>query len=71
MSAHPSRYRVTLTAEFTFSIDEVIETPAGATQAQIEEIIDRNWGWISGSTDVLLESRWELESYEAARTEPD
>jgi hypothetical protein len=30
----------------------------------LEEAIDRNWWWISGSTDVLLESGWTLDAFE-------
>lgn len=58
------RFRVELVADFTFTVSETIEAPVGATRDQLEELIDRDWWWISGSTDVLLESSWKLESFE-------
>ena len=63
-------YRVELTACFTFSIEETILGPAGLTRIELEEVIDREWWWLSGSTRVLLESSWELESFEELPAEP-
>jgi hypothetical protein len=45
-------YRVELTAEFTFTINEVVVAPSGASSADLEELIGRSWWWISGNTDV-------------------
>jgi hypothetical protein len=59
-----SDYRVELKACFTFTIEETVSGPAGLTQVELEEIIDQEWWWLSGSTDVLLESSWELEGFE-------
>jgi len=58
------RYRVELVADFTFIIHETIEAPPGASRQELEDVIERDWWWISGSTDVLLESGWMLESFE-------
>lgn len=58
------RFRVALIADFTFVINEMIEAPANVSRAELEEVIERNWWWMSGSTDVLLESSWQLESFE-------
>jgi hypothetical protein len=58
------RFRVELIADFTFVINEMIEAPANVSRAELEEVIERNWWWMSGSTDVLLESSWQLESFE-------
>ena len=57
-------YRVEVTANFTFTISEALAAPSGSSAADLEELIDRNWWWICGSTDVLLESSWELQSFE-------
>lgn len=64
-------YRVEMVATFTVTISENLRGPAALGASQIEELIDRNWWWISGSTDVLLESNWELESFEELPAEPD
>ena len=58
------RFRVELIADFTFVISEMIEAPVNVSRAELEDLIERNWWWISGSTDVLLESSWQLESFE-------
>jgi hypothetical protein len=63
--------RVELVADFTFTISETIEVPASVSRQELEDHISRNWWWISGSTDVLLESSWELESFEELLAEPD
>jgi hypothetical protein len=58
-----SEYRVKLTACFTFTIDDTIQARAGLNKLELEEAIDREWWWLSGSTDVLLESSWELDRF--------
>jgi hypothetical protein len=58
------RFRVELIADFTFVINEMIEAPANVSRPELEDLIERNWWWISGSTDVLLESSWQLEGFE-------
>ena len=60
----PRRYRIELVADFRFTVREVIEAPREVSREDLEGIIDRNWWWISGSTDVLLESSWQLQSCE-------
>jgi hypothetical protein len=57
-------FRVELIADFTFVISEMIEAPANVSRPELEDLIERNWWWISGSTDVLLESSWQLEGFE-------
>ena len=47
-----------------FSIHTTLEGPAGLGQDAIEEMIEADWLWISLDTDVLLESHWQLESFE-------
>ena len=56
-------YELELEACFLFTIETSLEAPPRHARAQIEELIDENWWWISADTDVLLESHWELESF--------
>jgi hypothetical protein len=60
----PAEYVVELTAYFTFSIRTTLEGPSGLRRAEIEDMIEADWMWISLDTDVLLESSWEIESIE-------
>jgi hypothetical protein len=55
-------YRVE--ADFSFLIHENVPGERGLDPAGVEELIERNWWWISGSTDVLLESSWQLKTFE-------
>jgi hypothetical protein len=57
-------YEVKLIARFTLTIGDSIEGPPGLSREQVEELVDKNWWWLSGDTDVLLESSWGLESFE-------
>ena len=57
-------YRVDLTACFLFSIRSTLEGPRDLSRSEIEELIEANWLWVSMDTEVLLESHWELESFE-------
>jgi hypothetical protein len=59
-----AEYEVELTACFEFSIRSTLEGPRGLSRDQVEELIDTNWVWVSLDTDVLLESHWQLESFE-------
>jgi hypothetical protein len=59
-----SEYAVELTACFTFTISTTLEGAAGLGRAEIEDLIEADWMWISADTDVLLESSWQLESIE-------
>ena len=59
-----SKYRVELTAEYIFTIEETLDGPPGVSREDLEDLIDENWWWLSGSTDVLLESCWKLERFE-------
>jgi hypothetical protein len=59
-----SEYGVELTACFTFSISTTLEGPVGLSEDDIEEMIEADWLYISLDTDVLLESSWQLESFE-------
>jgi hypothetical protein len=59
-----SDYRVELTACLEFSIGTTLEAAAGLTKEEIEDRIEADWMWISIDTDVLLESHWQLESFE-------
>jgi hypothetical protein len=59
-----SEYKAELTACFVFSIHTKLEGPAGLGKDEIEEMIEADWLWISLDTDVLLESHWQLESFE-------
>jgi hypothetical protein len=61
-------YEVQLVATFMFTIGDTIEGPPGLSREQVEELVDANWWWLSASTDVLLESSWDLESFEERRT---
>jgi hypothetical protein len=66
-----SEYEVELTAQFTVTISETVEGLPGLSREQVEDLIEGNWWWVSGGTDVLLESSWELESFEERpRTSP-
>ena len=67
MDRTPSSYRLELRACFVFTMDTDLDGPPGLTRDQLEELIDENWWWLSADTDVLLESYWELESYEERR----
>jgi hypothetical protein len=59
-----AEYAVELTACFTFSISTELEGESGLDRAAIEDMIEADWMWISVDTDVLLESSWQLESFE-------
>jgi hypothetical protein len=59
-----AEYAVELTACFVFSINTTLEGPPGLTRDEIEDMIEADWMWISLDTDVLLESGWQLESFE-------
>ena len=57
-------YEVDLTAWFVFSIRSSVEGARGLSQGEVEELIEANWLWVSLDTEVLLESHWQLESFE-------
>ena len=57
-------YEVDLTACFLFSIRSSVEGPRGLSRGEVEEVIEANWLWVSLDTEVLLESHWQLESFE-------
>lgn len=59
-----AEYRVELTACFVFSINTTLDGPKGLSREKLEDLIESNWQWVSIDTDVLLESHWELESFE-------
>jgi hypothetical protein len=59
-----AEYAVELTACFTFSISTTLEGEPGLDKDAIEDMIEADWMWISVDTDVLLESSWQLESFE-------
>lgn len=59
-----SEYAIELTACFTFTISTELEGRPGLDRNAIEEMIEADWMWISADTDVLLESTWQLESFE-------
>jgi hypothetical protein len=63
-SGRRSSYRVELIATFEMTIDEIVEGPAGLSRTFLEDVIEQNWWWLSGSTNVLLESSWILEDFE-------
>jgi hypothetical protein len=65
-----AEYKAELTACFVFSIRTALDGQAGLSRAEIEEMIDADWMWISLDTEVLLESHWQLESFEE-RAVPD
>jgi hypothetical protein len=47
-----------------FSISITLEGRPGLDRDAIEDMIEADWMWISVDTDVLLESSWQLESFE-------
>jgi hypothetical protein len=59
-----AEYRVELTACFVFSIDTTLDGPKGLSREMLEDLIETNWQWVSIDTDVLLESHWQLETFE-------
>lgn len=59
-----AEYRVELTACFVFSINTTLDGPTGLSKEGLEELIENNWQWVSIDTDVLLESHWELDTFE-------
>jgi hypothetical protein len=59
-----AEYDAELTASFVFSIRTTLDGPAGLSRDEIEDLIEANWLWVSLDTEVLLESHWELESFE-------
>ena len=64
MGGNRAEYHFELTACMTFTVAESLPGPAGLLRDELEELIEKNWSWISGSMDVLLESSWELERFE-------
>jgi hypothetical protein len=65
-----SEYDVELTACFVFGISTTLVGPSGLGRAEIEEMIEADWMWISLDTNVLLESHWQFESVDE-RPVPD
>ncbi|MGH2680444.1 MAG: hypothetical protein ACRDG8_08190 [Actinomycetota bacterium] len=59
-----AEYTAELTACFLFSISTTLEGPPDLGRDEIENMIEAGWMWISLDTDVLLESHWQLESFE-------
>ena len=59
-----AEYRVELTACFVFSINTTLDGPKGLSREKLEDLIEKNWRWVSIDTDVLLESHWELQAFE-------
>jgi hypothetical protein len=55
-----SVYELQLEACFLFTIETSLSGPPGLTQSQLEDLIEKQWWWISADTDVLLESHWNL-----------
>ena len=65
-----AEYVVDLTACFMFSIHSSLKGPRDLSRDEIEALIEANFLWVSLDTEVLLESRWRLESVEE-RVVPD
>ena len=57
-------YEVDLTACYVFSIRSTLKGPRDLSRSEIEELIEADWLWVSMDTEVLLESHWELDSFE-------
>ncbi|MEO8424952.1 MAG: hypothetical protein ABI595_13710 [Actinomycetota bacterium] len=63
-------YRIELAATFDMDIYSSVWGPPGIDQPGIEELIERDWVWISADKNILQESRWELIRYFAADRPP-
>lgn len=61
-------YRIELSATFIMEIHSAVWGPPGLDRSAIEDIIERNWVFISADKNVLQESSWELLDYSEIRT---
>jgi replication-associated recombination protein RarA len=57
-------YRIEIAATFDMDIFSSVWGPPGLGRSGIEEIIEREWTWISADKNILQESRWELIRYD-------
>lgn len=56
-------YRIELSATFDVDISSSVLGPPGLGRAGIEELIERDWVWISADKNILRESGWDLIEY--------
>lgn len=61
-------YRIELSATFDVDISSSVLGPPGLDRVGIEELVDRDWMWISADKNVLQDSSWELMSFAEARS---
>jgi hypothetical protein len=59
-------YRIELSATFDVDISSSVLGSPGLTREGIEEIIEREWAWISADKNILQESSWELVGFHRA-----
>lgn len=53
-------YRIELSATFDVDITSSVLGPPGLDRAGVEELIERDWMWISADKHILQEGSWEL-----------
>jgi hypothetical protein len=58
-------YRIELAATFDMDIYSTVLGPPGLDRQAIEEIVEREWAWISADKNVLQESSWQLVGFHA------
>lgn len=58
-----TEYRVELSATFDLDIVSTVVGPPGLDRSAVEELIERDWAWISADKNVLQESTWQLIDY--------
>ena len=63
-------YRIEIAATFDLDIFSSVWGPPGLDRSEIEEIIERDWAWISADKNILQESQWELIRYDATEHPP-
>ncbi len=60
-----TEYRIELAATFDIDIYSTVVGLPGLDRSAIEEIIDRDWAWISADKNVLQESHLAADRYRA------
>ena len=56
-------YRIEVAARFNLDIYSTVWGPRGLDRQDIEEIVEREWAWISADKNILQESSWHLTSF--------
>jgi hypothetical protein len=62
-------YAVELEATFDVTIFSTVIGPRGLSRQGVEELVERNWTWVSADKNVLQESSWSLTEFQERASE--